>query len=558
MFTRSGKHVWEGHAGRVACDHYNRYREDVAIMREIGLKAYRFSVSWPRVIPAGTGKINTAGLDFYDRLVDELLKNGIEPWLTLFHWDFPYALFLRGGWLNPESPKWFAAYVKAVVDRLSDRVRYWITVNEPQAFIMLGHSQGQHAPGLRLDMEEALLAAHHSLLAHGRAVQVIRAAAKSRPLVGWSSAGSVYTPATNSVEDINAARNATLAVYPDSLWNNRWWGDPVVHGIYPQEGIDAYGESNLPRFTQADLATIQQPLDFYGYNIFSAVPVKAGPDGRPVPATMVPGHADTHYLWKQVPEALYWGPRFLAEHYKLPIVVTENGMSNCDCVAVNGRVNDPNRIDYMNRYLLELKRALAEGIDVRGYFAWSLMDNFEWAEGYKHRFGLVYVDFKTQRRTLKDSAFWYRDIISSNGASLESIAEPDAELHIAVKETMRYIQSHISEPFKIKDLANRLRCHPDFLSRQFKKSTGIDLSQYIRQVRIDHARDLLKNPKVLVDDVAVKCGFSDQTHFRKVFRRLTGHTPAEFQRRHKILTGDGLPKGANLRVPPPPRTQCAH
>src|SRR5690606_2077228 len=221
MFTRRRGHVWEGQTGQVACDHYNRYREDVALMTQIGLNAYRFSVSWPRVMPAGTGAVNDAGLSFYDRLVDDLLAAGIQPWVTLFHWDFPYELFLRGGWLNPDSPQWFADYTAVIVDRLSDRVSHWITLNEPQCFIGLGHLHGEHAPGLKLGLHEVLQAGHHALLAHGRSVQTIRARAKSQPVIGWAPVGCINYPITDSPADIAAANAAMDTVWDGHCWNNR-------------------------------------------------------------------------------------------------------------------------------------------------------------------------------------------------------------------------------------------------------------------------------------------------------------------------------------------------
>lgn len=417
MFTRQKGRVWEEHSGNIACDHYHRYQQDVALMRQIGLDAYRMSISWPRVLPSGLGRVNEAGFAFYDRLVDELLENGIRPWVTLFHWDFPHELFLRGGWLNPDSPKWFAEYTATVVDRLSDRVSHWMTLNEPQCFVGLGHLAGEHAPGLKLGMHEVLLATHHVLLAHGMGVQTIRAHAKSKPVVGWAPVGSFYYPVTESPEDIEAARITTFNVYAGSVWNNAWFADPVVFGHYPEDGLKVYG-SAVPKVKSSDFDTICQPLDFYGSNTYSGVPVQAGSDGKPVAVSHLPGHPHTHFLWRQTPEVLYWGPKFLAERYKLPIVLTENGMSNCDWVALDGRVHDGARIDFLNRYLLALQRAVREGVDVRGYFQWSILDNFEWAEGYKHRFGLIHVDFETQARTLKDSAYWYRDVIRSNGASL--------------------------------------------------------------------------------------------------------------------------------------------
>ncbi|MFH1499823.1 MAG: GH1 family beta-glucosidase [Verrucomicrobiota bacterium] len=532
MFTRRSGHVWDGQTGQVACDHYNRYKEDVALMSAIGLKAYRFSVSWSRVIPNGVGAVNDAGLAFYDRLVDEMLAAGVQPWVTLFHWDFPYQLYLRGGWLNPDSPSWFSKYTAAVVDRLSDRVRHWVTLNEPQCFIGLGHETGEQAPGLRLDLPELLLAGHHALLAHGRAVEVIRERAKTPPVVGWSPAGTIYYPSTESPEDIAAARTATNSVWA-GVWNNRWWGDPVVLGGYPEEGLRVYGDA-APKTTKAEMKTIHQPIDFYGCNIFQGVAIKAGPGGVPVQAPLPPGHPRTLFLWNQTPEALYWGPKFLSELYKLPLVITENGMSNCDMVGHDGQVHDSVRVEFMISYLLQLRRALAEGIDVRGYFVWSLMDNFEWQEGYKHRFGLVHVDFATQRRTLKDSAHWYRDIIASNGAELEKYLPASGPPQpYVIQETLRYVNENITQPFNIKDIASHLRCHPDFLSRKFKQHMEVDLSAHSRSARIAHAGELLKKPDAMIDDVAEQSGFSDRIHFTKVFKKITGQTPGQYQRRYR-------------------------
>ena len=421
MLARQKGRIWENHNANVACDHYHRYREDVRLMAEIGLNAYRFSVSWPRVFPEGTGRVNAAGLAFYDRLVDELLAHKIEPWVTLFHWDYPYDLFLRGGWLNPDSPQWFADYTAVLVDKLSDRVTHWITLNEPQCFIGLGHLAGahEHAPGLKLGMREALVAAHHCLLAHGRSVQTIRARARKAPSIGWAPVGSVFYPATESAADIEAAREVTHSVKGDNFWNNTWFADPVILGHYPEAGLQAYGK-NVPAFKAADMEIICQPMDFYGVNIYTGTPVKAGPDGKPLPIWFPPGHPHTHFSWKIVPESLYWGPRFLAERYKLPIVITENGLSVTDNISLDGRVHDPQRIDFLQRYLLALQRAVRDGIDVRGYFHWSIMDNFEWAEGYKHRFGLVHIDYETQKRTIKESARWYREVIRTNGAALNN------------------------------------------------------------------------------------------------------------------------------------------
>jgi beta-glucosidase len=266
-------------------------------------------------------------------------------------------------------------------------------------------------------MTEALLASHHVLLAHGLSVQTIRARAKTTPVIGWAPVGVAYTPATDTADDRRAAEQGMAAVYPGGIWNNTWWGDPAVLGEYPEEGLRVYGKA-VPRYTAEDMKTICQPLDFYGANIYSGPPVKAGPAGREVAASTAPGHPHTHILWKVTPSALYWGPKFLHERYKLPIVITENGLTLPDWVSLDGGVHDAARIDFLQRYLRELRRSAADGVDVRGYFHWSIMDNFEWAEGYKHRFGLIHVDYETQKRTLKDSAFWYRDVIHANGANL--------------------------------------------------------------------------------------------------------------------------------------------
>lgn len=417
VFCRTPGKVYRGHTGDVACDHVNRYREDVAIMKRIGLQAYRFSVSWPRVMPDVTGRVNDAGLAFYDRLVDELLGAGIEPWVTLFHWDSPQAMEDRGGWRNRDSAAWLGEYAAVVADRLSDRVSKWITINEPQIFIGMGHKDGTNAPGLTLPTKDWLLAAHHALMGHGMAAQAIRAHAKKAPTVGWAPIGRVRVPATDSAADLAAARLATNSVLAKDQWNNTWFGDPVVLGRYPEDGLALFG-AEAPQVRAGDMETICQPLDFYGINVYDAELYRAGADGKPELVTPAPGHPRTAFNWPIVPSALYWGPKFLYERYKLPIIVTENGLSNTDWVNVDGEVDDPQRIDYTRRYLRELRRASEDGADIRGYFHWSLLDNFEWAEGYNQRFGLVHVDFATQKRTPKRSAHWYREVIAARGANL--------------------------------------------------------------------------------------------------------------------------------------------
>lgn len=412
--------VYMNHNGATACDHYHRYKEDVGLMKQMGLRAYRFSVSWPRVMPEGTGRINEKGLAFYDRLVDALLAAGIEPWLTCFHWDLPLALHNRGGWLNRDIVDWFGEYVGVLVDRLSDRVKRWMTINEPQVSIKFGYGDGTLAPGFRLGLEEQVRACHHTLMAHGRGVQMIRARAKAKPTVGWAVVGRTDYPATDSPADIEAARRGTMNVVEPNLWNNTWYADPVVLGRYPEDALRVFGPHARPPVRPGDMDLIRQPLDFYGVNIYDGRCVKAGADGGPEVVAFAPGHPQTAFRWFVTSPCLRWGPRFLHERYKLPIYITENGCSNIDWVSMDGHVHDPQRIDYTRRYLLELEKAAADGADVRGYFHWSLLDNFEWAAGYRERFGLIHVDFETKARTLKDSAHWYRGVIESNGASLRA------------------------------------------------------------------------------------------------------------------------------------------
>lgn len=411
-FCRRPGAVFEGHTGDRACDHYGRMSEDIGILSWLGVNAYRFSISWSRVLPDGTGEINEAGLDFYDRLVDSLIEAGIDPMVTLFHWDYPLSLYHRGGWLNRDSAQWFADYVRVIVDRLSDRVTRWSTINEPQCFIGLGHQEGKHAPGLKLAPEDHLRAAHHALLAHGRAVQTIRAHAKVPSIVGWAPIGHISYPATEDPADIEAARRATFAMRNKDHWNNTWYSDPVCHGHYPEDGLALWGDA-APRVESGDMEIISQPLDFYGVNIYAGEPVRASEAHGWEAVSFPPGTPRTAFDWPIAPKSLEWGVRFLWERYGLPVIVTENGMANLDWPDEQGRVSDPQRIDYSSRYLAGLQRAMDAGADVRGYFHWSLLDNFEWAEGFRMRFGLVHVDFETMVRTPKASAHWYRDFIAA-------------------------------------------------------------------------------------------------------------------------------------------------
>ena len=419
MLCRKPGAIFQGQNGDVACDHYHRWAEDVALMQKIGLKAYRLSISWPRVLPEGTGRGNAKGLEFYDRLIDGLLAAGVSPWVTLFHWDYPYELFCRGGWLNRDSIDWFAEYISLVVERLSDRVSNWMTFNEPQMFLALGHVAGVHAPGMKYSDAEMLRVCHHAFCAHGKGVQAMRAAARQPLRIGFAPAAFVKIPQNGNPDSVGLAREAMFAVTNRGHFNNAWYMDPVLLGRYPEDGLEQFHDVPLP-IQAGDMELMHQPLDWLGANIYGGVTVfpRAGNAGDYPEKVELPGHPMTMMGWHTVPESLYWGPRFLAERYKLPVVITENGMSGHDWLSADGAVHDPYRIEFTRQYLAALKRAVEDGVDVRGYFHWSLMDNFEWAEGYKQRFGFIHVDYATQKRTLKDSAYWYANVIKSNGVDL--------------------------------------------------------------------------------------------------------------------------------------------
>ena len=409
--------VKQGHSGAVACDHYHRFEEDIALMGEIGLQAYRLSLAWPRILPDGTGAVNEEGLAFYDRLIDTLLANNITPWVTLYHWDFPSKVFQKGGWLNRESADWFAEYTEVVAKRLGDRVTHWMTLNEPQVYIDHGHRNAVHAPGLTLTTREQLLAGHHTLLAHGKAVQVLRASCSKPGRIGIAPVGQATIPATDSPEDYAAAEKVQKSVEFGNHFNNAWWFEPACLGHYPETGLKTYAE-HMPEFPDSDFNTIKQPIDFVGLNIYQGGVVKAGADGEPEHVPHAVGHPITCFDWPVTPAALRWGPYWAHKHFGLPVVITENGLASMDWVGLDGRVRDGQRIDFTRQYLLELEKAIADGTEVDGYFHWSIMDNFEWGEGYTKRFELIHVDYQTQARTLKDSARWYRTIIDSNGAKL--------------------------------------------------------------------------------------------------------------------------------------------
>ena len=411
--------VLGGHTGDVACDHYHLFRDDIKLMAELGVQNYRFSVSWPRILPNGTGEINQKGVDFYNQLIDELLKYGIQPFMTLFHWDYPSALQARGAWENPDSPKWFEEYVSVCARAFGDRVKDFITLNEPQCFIGLGYGSGTHAPGLRLPASSTIPMAHNVLKAHGLAVLALRRLVPGCR-IGYAPCADACVPYTDSPEDIEAARKAYMAVPPAEnwFWNVSWWSDPVMLGRYPEQGLDHLAQY-LPEGWEKDMALIHQPLDYYCQNIYNGKLIRHSDNAQgweEVPKT--PGTAKTAVQWYVTPDALYWGPRFLYERYQTPFIISENGLSCHDAVSLDGKVHDPNRQDYLNRYLLAYKRAAEDGVDARGYFQWSFLDNFEWAEGYNERFGIVYVDYQTQQRFVKDSAYWYKAVMEANGENL--------------------------------------------------------------------------------------------------------------------------------------------
>lgn len=382
-FTHTEGKITDKSTGDIACDHYHRYKEDVRLMSELGLKAYRFSIAWSRILPDGTGEINQKGIDFYNDLINELLKYGIEPYVTLYHWDLPYALHLKGGWLNDDSSNWFGEYARIIKDNFGDRVKHFITFNEPQVFAGCGYYEGVHAPGYKLAKGELLHIGHNILKAHGTAVKELRKGEKCS--IGFSAASCPSIPISDG--DVNAARESYFfSEYDAFLFSDAYWADAMIKGKYPQ-WVTNYKGSGAPEITDEDMKLINQPIDFIGMNIYNGKYVSAekGVLGNEQ------GFARTLIGWPITPTALYWGPKFYNERYDLPIIITENGMSCHDVVSLDGKVHDPNRIDYLNRYLLELKRAADDGVEIDGYFQWSLLDNFEWAQGYNQRFGTIYI-----------------------------------------------------------------------------------------------------------------------------------------------------------------------
>jgi beta-glucosidase len=391
VFSRVPGAVANGDTGQVACDHYRRYREDVALIAELGLSAYRCSISWPRVLPQGTGRTNEAGLDFYDRLVDELLAHGIRPLVTLYHWDLPQALQERGGWTSPAAPGWFAEYASLVAGRLGDRVRDWVTINEPGVVAWIGHLEGRHAPGVR-DFAVATAAAHQLLLAHREAAGAIRAA-DARARVGIALDLRPVHPASNAYGDHEAARLL-------DGHQNRWFLDPLFGRGYPADLVERLGQLGPP-----PLDGYEGALDFLGANYYTRH--RAQPAAGPIGAELVApdGVATTDMDWEVYPDGLRELLVRLHEDYgAIPLLVTENGAAFGD---------DRLRLDYLARHLAAAATAIEADVPLEGYFVWSLLDNFEWAEGYAKRFGIVEVDYATQRRTVRPSGRWYSELVGA-------------------------------------------------------------------------------------------------------------------------------------------------
>jgi beta-glucosidase len=415
-FARTPGNTWLDQTGDVACDHYRRYKDDVAIMAELGLNAYRFSVAWGRIYPQGTGIVYKKGVDFYSRLVDALLEKGIKPNVTLYHWDLPEALDDRGGWLNRDIADWFGDYAVTMFDALGDRVEMWSTLNEPWVVTDGGYLSGVLAPG-HSNLFEAPIATHNLLRAHGAAVERFRATkAAKKGKIGLVVNLEPKYPASQSPEDLAAVARA-------DAYMNRQYLDPVFLGKYPAEMRDIFGEA-WPEWSDDDMRLIKQPLDFLGVNYYTRRVERYHPEYLPLRTKNVPQpqHTTTDTHWEVFPEALTRVLLWVNERYgagKLPIYITENGAAFYDPPhTIDGRIEDPLRTEYYRQHLRAAHDAMSKGVNLRGYYAWSLLDNYEWAHGYAKRFGIVHVDYETQQRTIKASARYYSSVIRSKGEIL--------------------------------------------------------------------------------------------------------------------------------------------
>jgi beta-glucosidase len=399
-FSHTPGKIKTGETGDVACDHYHRFSEDLQLARQMNIKAYRFSLAWSRIFPQGKGAVNERGLDFYDRLVDNMLAQRIEPYITLYHWDLPQALQDQGGWANRDTAGYFADYAAAVARRLGDRVTKWITINEPWVATVQGHVKGNHAPGLT-DLKTGLTVGHHMLLGHGMAVQAVRSI-ESEADVGIALSLSPPVPETEDPADLDEA---------EKIWqiNNAWFLDPIFSGCYPPIMYELFGEAAVPAKPN-DFAIISQKIDFLGVNYYFRNIRNA--KGR---VLKMPGSDYTDMGWEVHPESLRTLLVKMHNEYRLPpVFITENGCALQDQLSPEGHVHDTKRIKYIHDHLVELRNAMREGVAVKGYFVWSLTDNFEWAFGTSKRFGLIYVDFPTLNRYIKDSGYWYAKVVQRN------------------------------------------------------------------------------------------------------------------------------------------------
>lgn len=399
-FSHTPGKIEDGSTGDVACDHYHRFLQDITLMRRLGLRAYRFSTAWTRVLPAGRGQVNPPGLDFYDRLVDGLLAAEIEPFLTLYHWDMPYALHQAGGWVIRDTCYLFADYAALLAKRLGDRVKYWTTINEPSVIAIDGYLVGEHAPGVQ-DPKDAYQVAHHLLVAHGLAVQALRSINSALQL-GIVLNQWAADPASDDPADVAASEQAWARSEP-------FYMDALFKAHYPLSAWELVAGAE-PVIQAGDMALIAQKLDYLGLNFYSRNLVSA--QGVIAP---VPGSEYTEMGWEVCAPALRRLLNRLHAEYHLPsMYITENGAAFSDHLSPDGKIHDERRLDYIRQHLIQTRLAMQDGVDVRGYFVWSLLDNFEWAHGYARRFGIVHVDYETQKRTLKDSGDWYAGVIASN------------------------------------------------------------------------------------------------------------------------------------------------
>ncbi len=412
-FSHTPGKTHDGDTGDVADDDYHRYKEDIAIMKELGLKTCRFSIAWPRIFPDGTGKPNPKGIDHYNRFVDALLEAGVAPYCTLYHWDLPQALEDKGGWQSKETSKAYAEYAGYTAGKLSDKVQHFMTMNEIQTFTDLGYGNGMHAPGLKLDAKGLAQVCHNAVLGHGLGVQAIRAHAKAGTLVGLADNASATCPVIANDEQIAAARRA----YQEE---NARYLNVIMTGKYTDAYLKRLG-SNAPNTTPEEMRAISSPLDFVGLNVYQPTWVMADPS-KDVGYAKVPNPSSYPHMfsdWLSVgPEALYWSPTLAHSLYNIQtIYITENGASSDDKLTSDGHVLDTDRTMYLRNYLTQLQRAITGGAPVKGYFLWSLLDNYEWADGYQKRFGITYVDFQTQKRTPKLSSRFYKNVIANNTVS---------------------------------------------------------------------------------------------------------------------------------------------